>query len=251
MLVSTRRDKIKEIILKKKAVKVSELCEIFKVSDETIRRDLEELERQGLVERNYGGAVLKENIIIPPLVKRFKEHTEEKQKIAAKALEEVKEGDVIFLDAGSTTYHIARLLKNFKNITVVTNALNVATELANNPNINLFITGGKLKTDNHSMVGFETVNCIGKYNIDILFLGTGGISLEKGLTTSDIFEAEAKKAMIKSASRVIVVADSSKFGKVAMVSFCTFEDVEKIITSGEQNKEIVEELKNYVKIEVV
>ncbi|HBT48462.1 MAG: Transcriptional regulator of sugar metabolism [Caldanaerobacter subterraneus] len=251
MLVSTRREKIKEIILKKKAVKVSELCEIFKVSDETIRRDLEELERQGLIERNYGGAVLKENIVVPPLVKRFKEHIEEKQRIAAKAVTEIKEGNVIFLDAGSTTYHIAKAIKSLKGITVITNALNVATELSTNPDINLFITGGKLKHDNQSMVGFETVNCIGKYNIDILFLGTGGISVEKGLTTSDIFEAEAKKAMIRSASRVIVVADSSKFGKVAMVSFATFNDIEKIITAGEENREIVEQLTEYVKIEIV
>ncbi|EGD49836.1 transcriptional regulator, DeoR family [Thermoanaerobacter ethanolicus JW 200] len=112
---------------------------MFNVSDETIRRDLEELERQGLVERNYGGAVLKESIIIPPLVKRFKEHIEEKQKIAARAVSEIQEGHVIFLDAGSTTYHIARAIRNFKGITVVTNALNIATELANNPDINLLL----------------------------------------------------------------------------------------------------------------
>jgi len=251
MLVSTRRDKIKEIILKKKAVKVSELCEMFNVSDETIRRDLEELERQGIVEKNYGGAILIENVIIPPLVKRFKEQIEEKQKIAARAASKIQEGNVIFLDAGSTTYHIARAIRNLKGITVITNALNIATELANNPFIDLFLTGGKLKHDNHSMVGFETLNCIGKYNIDILFLGTGGISLEKGFTTSDIFEAEAKKTMIKSSSRVIVVADSSKFGKVAMVSFATFEEIEEIITSGEQNKEVIEELEDYIKIDVV
>jgi len=249
--IKVRREKIKEIIFAKKFVKVSELSNLFGVSEETIRRDLDELENEGLIERRHGGARIKEDLIISPLAKRFNKNIEQKKKIAERAVVEIKEGNVIFLDGGSTTFHIAILLKNIKNITVVTNAINIAAELVNNPYINLFITPGKIRPDNQSIVGFETVKYIENYNIDILFLGIGGITIEKGLTTSDVFEAEVKKAMIKSSNKVIGVADSSKFGRITMVSFATLSDLDMLITDGTSNKEIVEAIARYVKIEIV
>ncbi|TCW31608.1 DeoR family transcriptional regulator [Thermohydrogenium kirishiense] len=253
MLAATRRGKIKEILMKKKSVKVSELCEMFQVSDETIRRDLEELEKEGLIERNYGGGVLKKNVIVPPLLFRMEENIEEKEKIANKALDEIKEGMSIFLDAGSTTYQVARAInfKCIKNITVITNGLNIAAELASNTDISLLVTGGNLKNVNYSLVGPDTVEYVRRYNVDTAFLATAGVSAEKGFTTSDIFEAEVKRSMLSSAKTAIVVVDSSKFGKDAMVSFCSIKDVDKVITSGDQNLDVIEDLKSHVNIVLV
>lgn len=253
MLAATRRNKIKEILMKNKSVKVSDLCEMFQVSDETIRRDLEVLEKQGFIERNYGGGVLKKNVIVPPLLFRMEENIEDKEKIANKALEEIKEGMSIFLDAGSTTYQLARSINNMglKNITVVTNGLNIAAELASNTGINLHVTGGNLKNANYSLVGPDTVEYVRRYNLDTAFLAAAGVSLEKGFTTSDIYEAEIKRSMLASAKYSVVVVDSSKFGKDAMVSFCNINDIDKVITSGSQNLDIVENLKNYVNIVLV
>jgi len=253
MLAATRRGKIKEILMKKKSVKVSELCEMFQVSDETIRRDLEELEKEGLIERNYGGGVLKKNVIVPPLLFRMEENIEEKEKIANKALDEIKEGMSIFLDAGSTTYQVARAInfKGIKNITVITNGLNIAAELASNTDISLLVTGGNLKNVNYSLVGPDTVEYVRRYNVDTAFLAAAGVSAEKGFTTSDIFEAEVKRSMLGSAKTAIVVVDSSKFGKDAMVSFCNIKDVDKVITSGDQNLDVIEDLKSHVNIVLV
>ncbi|HHV74918.1 MAG TPA: DeoR/GlpR transcriptional regulator [Thermoanaerobacterium sp.] len=252
MLASTRRNKIKEILMKEKSVKVSELCEMFQVSDETIRRDLDELEKEGLIERNYGGGVLKKNIVVPPLLFRMEENIEEKEKIANKAINAIKEGMSIFLDAGSTTYQLARYInyKGLKNITIITNGLNIAAELARNTNITLHVTGGNLKNVNYSLIGPDAVEYVKKYNADIAFLAAAGVSLEKGFTTSDIFEAEVKRSMIGSSRTSIVVVDSSKFGKDAMVSFCNIGDVDRVITSGVQNMDVIDDLKNHVVIDL-
>lgn len=254
MLAKKRREEIKEIIIKKKAVKVSELCKLFQVSSETIRRDLKFLEEQGLVERYYGGSILKENISISPIFKYTKEEDIEDrdlEKIALKAIEEIREGETILLDASPAAYQIACTInsKNIKRLTIITNGLNIATELAINPHINLLVTSGNLEsTDYYSLIGPDTVKYLDIYNVDIAFLSTRGISVKRGLTTSNIFEAEVKKSMVKSAEKVIIMADSSKFGKDALVPFCSIKNVNKIITSGIQNNKIIEELKNYVDI---
>ncbi|WAM31347.1 DeoR/GlpR family DNA-binding transcription regulator [Caldicellulosiruptor naganoensis] len=253
MLSATRRQKIKEILMEKKSVTVTELCNIFNVSDETIRRDLKKLEQEGIIEKNYGGAILKEGFtIVPPISQRAKEFIEEKEKIAKEAVKRIKEGMIVILDTGTTTQQIARNLKTAQNITVITNSVNIINELVTNSNINLFLVGGKVKSSNFSIVGPEAQKSFMQFSADIAFIGTSGISLEKGLTTSDIFEAEVKKAMIESSREVIVVADSSKFLKNAMVSFCSLNKITEIITSGEIDKDLIEKFRQKgVKLTIV
>lgn len=253
MLSATRRQKIKEILMEKKSVTVTELCNIFNVSDETIRRDLKKLEQEGLIEKNYGGAILKEGVsLVPPISQRSKEFIQEKERIAIEAINRIKEGMVVILDTGTTTQQIARKLKSFQHITVITNGINIINELITNNSINLFLVGGKVKNSNFSTVGPEAQKAFLQFSADIAFIGTSGISLEKGLTTSDVFEAEVKRAMIDSSKEVIVVADSSKFKKNAMVSFATLSKVSEIITAGEISSELVENFRQKgVKITVV
>lgn len=253
MLAATRRQKIKELLMEKKSITVTELCEIFNVSDETIRRDLKKLEQDGVIEKNYGGAILKDTgVIVPPISQRAKEYVKEKENIAKEAVERIKEGMVVVLDTGTTTQHIARNLKTAQNITIITNGVNIVNELVSNTAINLFLIGGKVKNSNFSTVGPEAQKSFMQFSADIAFIATSGISLEKGLTTSDVFEAEVKKAMIESSKEVIVVADSSKFLKNAMVSFCGFDKISEIITSGEVDNEIVEGLRQKgIKVTVV
>lgn len=139
MLSATRRQKIKEILMEKKSVTVTELCNIFNVSDETIRRDLKKLEQEGIIEKNYGGAILKEGVsIVPPISQRSKEFIQEKERIALEAINRIKEGMVVILDTGTTTQQIARKLKSFQHITVITNGINIVNELITNNSINLF-----------------------------------------------------------------------------------------------------------------
>lgn len=253
MLAASRRAMIKEMLLEKKTLKVSELSEIFNVSDETIRRDLKKLEEEGIIEKNYGGAVLREStMIVPPISQRSKEHIREKEKIACEAIKRVKDGMTVVLDTGTTTQQVAKLLKAFKELTIITNGLNILNEMSSSAHINLFSVGGKLKSSNFSLVGPEAERNMRLYSADIAFIATSGISWERGLTTSDIFEAEVKKAMIDSAKKVIVVADSSKFLKDAMVSFCGLNKIDEIITSGEINQLILENLSQHgVKITLV
>jgi len=244
VLAATRQQKIKDLLMEKKSITVSELCSIFNVSDETIRRDLKKLEEDGLIEKNYGGAILKDNgVVVPPISQRAKEYVFQKQSIAKEAVKRIKEGMVVILDTGTTTHYIAKNLKDAQDVTIITNGVNIVNELILNPAINLFVVGGKIKNSNFSIVGPEAQKGFMSFSSDIAFVATSGISIEKGLTTSDIFEAEVKKAMIKSAKKVIVVADSSKLLKNAMVSFCELDKVSEIITSGEIDDEILKDFR--------
>lgn len=236
MIVIERRNKIKEILLDQRSVKVSELASRFNVSEETIRRDLTALEKEGLVKKNYGGAVLVEDLIdamrtIPPVHQRKMHLFEEKDAIGKMAASLVEPGQRVLIDAGSTTWCLARHLKATPGLTVVTNGVNIADELSRGEEQEIFVIGGKLVKRSMSTVGPQAEAEIRKYNAHIAFLGTSGISLTQGFTSSDIFEAEMKKAMVASADRVAIVADHTKFTRSGLLAFCSFADVDYLITS--------------------
>ncbi|MEO6230546.1 MAG: DeoR/GlpR family DNA-binding transcription regulator [Ferruginibacter sp.] len=242
MLANQRRDKIYELIQEDGSAKVIDLAKIFKVTEVTIRQDLEKLEKDGLIIKEHGGAFLKN---IKDQVQSFslghRENIDKKELIAKKCLEFIENGDSIILDSGSTTTEIAKHLKGFKNLTVITNALNIALMLGAEPGIELVVTGGEFKPPTLSLTGQKAADFFKGLNVQKLFLATAGISLKSGLTYPSISDLVVKKAMIEAADITYLVADSSKIGKSAFASLGALSLIDYIITDNgieEIHKEI-------------
>lgn len=251
MLPRERLEIIKEIALKEKKVYVSKLSEKFDVTEETIRRDLEKLELQGIVTRSYGGAILnaeKTNEDIP-FYKRSKTNIESKQYIAAKAVDFIKEGSTIVADCSSTVLETLKMIKNRNDVTVITNSVEVLQEL-NQSDLNIISTGGSVIQRSLSLQGPITQNTIRKYNVDIALVSCKGIDLEKGILDSNEAEAEIKRTMIKQSNKAILLVDHSKYDKTSFVKLFDYENIDYIITDEEPKEEWMSLLHSY-NIEVV
>ena len=224
--------------------KVQDLSRIFDVTEVTIRQDLEALEKEGYVQREYGGAFLKDVGSFAKTGKLFHQvHLEEKQSIAIKAANLIEEGDSIILDSGSTTTEIAKQLINFQELTIITNALNIALILGENHGINLIVTGGEFKAPTLSLTGAMAANAFKEIHVNKLFLATAGISPDMSLTYPSLSDLMVKSAMIKAAEEVILVADSSKIGISAFASLGSITMVNSFITDNHISKENIEKMK--------
>jgi len=213
------------------AVTVSDLVKEFKVSEMTIRRDLDILENQGLLRRVHGGAVSRRGRSYePPFMLRTSENLENKIRISEAAVNLIQNGDSITLDVGTTTLEIARQLQNKQDLTVITPSLQIANELINHPGIRLILTGGILRIGELSMVGHLAERIFEDFFVDKLFLGAGAVDLKTGVSEFNIEDALVKRAMVKSAKSVVLVADSSKFNQVAFTSIVPLSDIHTIIT---------------------
>ncbi len=237
-----RKRKIADYVQAKGRASVQELAGHFQVSDSTVRRDLKDMEEQGLLQRTHGGAVavLQDATSEPSFIEKEDRFQQQKIDIAQAALALIREGDTIMLDSGTTTYHLAKLLKSFQKLTVVTNSVMVAQELANERSIELLLTGGTLRPETLAMVGPFAENTISSVRVDKLFLATNGFDEQNGLTTPNILEAATKRRMIASAQQVVLLADHSKFGKVSFIQFGGMEDVTTLVTDGEADKTMVQ-----------
>jgi DeoR/GlpR family transcriptional regulator of sugar metabolism len=238
LLPRERLEIIKEIALREKKVYVSKLSGKFDVTEETIRRDLEKLEQQGIVTRSYGGAILNvektsEDI---PFYKRAKTNTESKQLIAEKTTEFIKEGSTIVADCSSTVLEVLKLVKNRNDVTVITNSVEVIGEL-NQSEINIILTGGTLRQRSLSLQGSITQSTLKKYNVDIALVSCKGLDIDKGILDSNEAEAEIKRTMIKQANKVILLVDHTKFDKTAFVKLFDYENIDYIITDEEPKEE--------------
>jgi DeoR family fructose operon transcriptional repressor len=216
------------------SVLVGDLSRLFQVSEVTIRKDLRELEESGMLKRMHGGAVnIATATFEPTMVEKEEEYRSEKTAIARAALELLGSDNAILLDAGTTTFQLACLLKTRKErLTVVTNAINIAAELAGVESVDLIITGGNLRQRTLSLVGPIAEKTLGGLSVDKAFISTNGLDLEHGLTTPNIYEAEIKRMMIKSARQVILMADHSKFGQVLLSSICSLAEIDCVITDA-------------------
>ena len=234
MFPSERKQKIMTILAETPAVKVTELSELFQVSEVTIRRDLQELEEAGLLKRTHGGAVsITAASFEPALIEKEEEHLEEKKAIARAALDLISEGDTILLDAGSTTLQLARLLKTSKKqLTVVTNALNIAWEISFDDSIDLILTGGHLRHRTLSAVGPVAENTLQGLYVDKVFLATNSLDVERGLSTPNIYEAQTKQRMTKAGHEIILLADHSKFGRISLGFVCPLTAIHRLITDA-------------------
>lgn len=233
MLANQRRVKILELLQEDGSAKVIKLAKIFRVSEVTIRQDLEKLEKDGYVRREHGGAFLKN---VADSVKSFtllnQDNIERKQIIGKKAAEFIETGETIILDSGSTTTEIAKNLIGKKDITVITDALNIAMMLGAEPGIEVIVTGGEFKPPTLSLTGQKAASFFEDINADKLFLATAGISLRSGLTYPSLSDIVVKKAMIEAADITYLVADSSKIGKNAFASLGALSLIDYIITDA-------------------
>src|SRR5947209_13937171 len=214
-------------------ISVVALAKSFDVSPATIRRDLRLLESQRLLGRTHGGAVPQGVLYELPLRYKSARQHEEKLRIAREAASRVLDGWAVGLTGGTTTSEVARALVERQRLTVVTNALNIASELAVRPNLKLVVTGGVARAESYELVGPIAEASLEGLNLDIVFLGVDGISSAAGLTTHHEIEAGTNRALLERARQVIVVADSSKIGKNAFARICLLRDVDELITDGE------------------
>lgn len=227
------------------SVSVDALREQLDVSLATVRRDLQELESRGLLRRTHGGAVPIEPLFYEAFRhdKSFQDQlgtfAEEKRRIAQAAAELVKPGDMIALTAGTTTTEVVRSLRTLSGITVVTNTVNVAMELSNRKDINVFVTGGHLRGDWFSLVGQAAVSTMEGLFVDVMFVGVNGIHAARGLTCLNSDEADINRTMVRQAKRTIAVADHSKLGVVTNWLICPIDTIDMLITDSGATTEMV------------
>jgi DeoR family transcriptional regulator of aga operon len=212
---------------------VTDLSSALGVSAATIRRDLQLLEGQRLLSRTHGGAVPQGVLYELPLRYKSARFQEQKLRIASEAASRVMEGWAIGLTGGTTTTEVARALVDRQHLTVVTNALNIASELAVRANLKLMVTGGVARPESYELVGPIAEASLAGLNLDMVFLGVDGISPEAGLTTHHEVEAHTDLALIDRARNVTVVADSSKIGIVAFARICGMSRIDELITDAE------------------
>ena len=246
MLPHQRRDKILEMIREDGHAKVLQLSKMFKVSEVTIRQDLEKLEIDGYVEREHGGAFLKDiGLNVKNIALQNQEHLAQKAAIAKKAIKMINDGDTIILDSGSTTTEIAKLIGGYKNLTVITNSLNIALILGADPEINLVLTGGEFKAPTLSLTGQKAADFFNDLHVDKLFLATAGITLKSGLTYPSISDIVVKRSMIESANITYLVADSSKIGKSSFASLGALSLIDYLITDSNMKSEDMDVFKRH------
>ena len=240
MLPYERQSRMVELVQQWMSISVKELSEFFQVSTMTIRRDLEVLESKGLVTRIHGGVTGPDSPVALREDEREEVNTIQKAAIGEAALRFVEDGHTIFLDAGTTTAGLAKLLVNHKNLTVVTNSVKVLSILADATGINLIGIGGSVYGGAWSFVGSMAETAIRRFHSDVAFLGITSLSLDHGLTEINYFEADAKSLIIKQSQKVILLADSVKFEKVSPISVARLTDVDLIITDEKLSPELVE-----------
>jgi DeoR family fructose operon transcriptional repressor len=240
MFAEERQGKIEEILTNKESIKVSEIAEIFNVSESTIRRDLQEMEEKKLLTRTHGGAVgINRRNFEPSFSEKSVEHSDEKRIIGELAADLIEDGDTLILDSGTTTLEIAKCIRA-KNLTVITNSIDIAAELSSRESVEIIVTGGTLRLNTRAMVGSIADGVLSNFKADKAFIGANGISVEDGVTTPNFMEAQTKRAMFNSANKVYVVCDRSKFNEVSFSLISPIRGVTSVITAGEVDRAVVD-----------
>lgn len=235
-----RRDEILRFVTQKGRVTVDELIDEFKVSGATIRRDLEFLERQNLIQRAHGGAISKSRVIFEPDYSEQKERfLEEKKRIGREASKLVEEGEVVFLEASTTVLQLAKYIRNKRNLTIVTNSLDIAREFDRNEEVDLILAGGVLKRRTHALIGPLTEASLHQVRLDKAFVGISALDISHGITMATLEEAQTRKKIHQATNKIIVLSDHSKFGKQNFAYIAPVDSIDILIT----DKGIPEETK--------
>lgn len=246
ILTEDRKRAILDILQEKTSVSVGELSELLSVSDVTIRKMLNELDDHGFLKRTRGGAVSVSASIRESVQKeKEKRNIKEKKAIAKIAFDLINDGDTTFIDAGSTTLELIRLIKNGtkRNIVVVTNAINIAVEMIDAEDIDLILIGGNVRHQILSCVGGLAERAIAGLFFDKVFLGTNSVDIEHGITTPNIYEAQVKQCMLKSAREKILLSDYTKFNQTSLAQVCPVTGVDSIVTDWNVHQENIKQLR--------
>ncbi|PTM57566.1 DeoR family transcriptional regulator [Desmospora activa DSM 45169] len=244
MFAEERKQQILHYLAQQDRASVGELSEAFDVSEVTIRRDLKELEQEGLLRRTHGGALSNrtETAFEPSMIEKESAYAEEKERIAQQAYALIQPGETLLLDSGTTVHALARLLLSSEGVKVVTNSNPVLQTLSQVESIELISTGGMVRSSMQSMVGPFAEQVLQSLHVDRLFLGMNGIHLERGLTTPHLLEARIKQQMIQAAREVVLLCDSSKLGQTAFTHVAPLQAVHRLITDKGASPDIVREM---------
>jgi DeoR family fructose operon transcriptional repressor len=236
MLQGERHLRILELLRQCRTITVRQLCDQLEASEATIRRDLATLEMEGKLERTHGGAILTSPTPLT-IEENFNQKENlfeaEKRAIALKAYEHLEDFDSIILDAGTTTLELARLIgQSSLHLTVITNSTAVSGCIAQNPNVELIAVGGKVRLNVLAAVGHAAIEFLRRFNVNKSFVAANGISIDNGLTTPDLDEAEVKRAMLSCAGKRFVLVDHSKFNRVALCQIAPLSMLDVVITDS-------------------
>jgi len=245
MLIGERRQYIVALAQQHGRVLVEELAQSLGISRITIRKDLDYLQSRGALQRTHGGALLPGvgALSDPSLQEKEGRHSNEKQRISAAAVNMVQEGQCVLLDSGTTTTAIARALKKFLHLTIITNAVNIAAELSGT-DFEVLLTGGSLRKNSFSLVGPLAEDMLRDMHADILFLGVDGFDLEIGLTTPNVMESRVNRAMVKASAMVVAVCDSTKFNRRSLSKIVDATAIHHVITDSNLPQETAEALRS-------
>ena len=253
MISEERRARLMKLISERGYVQVTDLVKQFDVSPVTIRRDLETMEKEGLLIRKRGGAIRRSQGVtmeLPYIIKQV-QNIEIKKRIAEQALGMVEDGFSVILDSGSTTFELAQQLVTKTRLSVVTNDLYIATKLAANPDINLICTGGVARSNVFSLQGAIAETCIRNLRVEITFLGADAIHPDGGIYNVNIDEVSVKHAMIESAPKVVLLVDSSKFEVCGFAKICSLSQIDTVITDDRVSDETREMINSFISGELI
>lgn len=237
-----RQRKIVELVNERLSIRVSELSDVFNVTEETIRRDLERLEKEELLRRSHGGAVsIEKNNTETPYTEREILNSTEKKVIALEGVKLINPGDQIVLDASTTAWFMAKELEDMP-LTVITNSIKVAIELSKKEHVKVISTGGMLLPKSLSYAGPLAERSLDKYFVNKAFISCKGVHLDEGLSDSNEWQALLKKKMLQIADKTILLADSSKFGVRTFVQIAKINQIDEIITDSKLSGDYINEL---------
>jgi DeoR family fructose operon transcriptional repressor len=229
--IEERRNNIYRLVAERESISIQELSTLFGVSVMTIQRDVSELEKKGEVKKLHGGVAIKrDDEIEPSYMIRSLHLKEEKQSIGQRAAAEISDGDVIYVDVGSTLLEFVRNIRRDIEITLITHWIPVVLACLNLEKVKVILLGGEVDLRELSLTGFHPEEALTNYYADRFFMGVAGISSESGLTDYKMEEILVKRKMLKSSKKAVVLADNSKFTKIAPIKICELHDVDEIIT---------------------
>jgi DeoR family transcriptional regulator, myo-inositol catabolism operon repressor len=226
----SRISKIEEYLIKNQFASIPELCSKFEVSQNTIRRDIDELKERGVVSKVYGGIMFnRENDVIPYQM-RSVSLLDEKLIVAGLARQFIESGETIYIDSGTTTVNLLRNIPEDFQLTIISNSLNVYNEAIRLPHLNVISTGGLLYPKTNSFVGSSAISTIKNYHINRAFMAATGVNLEAGATNNSFHENEIKKAVVQHCHNIILMVDHTKIDRSASITFCPLESVSVFVS---------------------
>ena len=244
MLIEERRDQILTLLHEHGNVRVKELSKHLNTSEVTIRNDLQELHDRGLLRKTHGGAILPVAVNNEmPMQEKYRSHAAEKSRIGEAAAALVNDGETIILDSGTTTQEIAKRIKDKRDLTVITNGVNIAMELVGVPGIRVVLLGGVLRDNAFSIVGHFAEEMLQHFSADKLFLAADACDLEFGISTPNLEESRVNQAMTRIARKKYLVADSSKFGKRSLSHIIPISEMDQIITDKDLSSDSQQSLR--------